>query len=93
MKTSATSFAPRAQNIAAENNLYPAWLEQLWQVYESALPNVADQLERRRVLTDDDTVCLMMHVAALTLLIQAGRPKSTTGDAVVCAAELSRRRH
>jgi hypothetical protein len=65
MKTSATSFAPRAQNVAAENNLYPAWLEQLWRVYEDALPYVANQLERRRAFTDDDKDCLMMHVAAL----------------------------
>ena len=53
MKHSATSFTPRAQNIAAENDLYPAWLEQLWKVYEGTLPQVADQLERRRALNDE----------------------------------------
>lgn len=65
MKTSAASFTPRAQAIAAENNLYPAWLEQFWRVYERGLPHVADQLENRRTLSDDDKECLLMHVAAL----------------------------
>jgi hypothetical protein len=65
MKISAISFTPRAQSIAAENNLYPTWLEKFWQVYEGSLPHVADQLEHRRVLTDDDKGCLLMHVAAL----------------------------
>jgi hypothetical protein len=65
LKTSAASFTPRAQAIAAENNLYPAWLEQLWRVYEGGLPHAADQLENRRPLSDDDKECLLMHVAAL----------------------------
>ena len=62
---STTSFSPRAQAIAAENNLYPPWLEQFWRVYERGLPHAADQLENRRALSDEDKECLLMHVAAL----------------------------
>jgi hypothetical protein len=39
--------------IAVENNLYPAWLEQFWRVYERSMAHTADQLEHREVLSDD----------------------------------------
>lgn len=65
MKTSATSSETSAESIGAQSNLYPASLEQLWQVYENHLPSVAADLERGRTPSNGGEQYLLMHAAAL----------------------------
>jgi hypothetical protein len=72
MKESATAFdeptTPDA--VAKQNNLYPTWLEKIWQSYEGGLPRVIADLERGEI-TSEDAAFLLLHVAAL-------KPRSAT---------------
>lgn len=71
LKESATAFEPTTPDaVAKQNNLYPAWLDKIWQSYERELPRVIADLERGQV-TKADASFLLLHVAAL-------KPRSTT---------------
>jgi len=55
MKQPAKTFETTPENVGKENNLYPAWLEKFWQVYEGDLIRVADVLDGGALQPGDET--------------------------------------
>lgn len=64
MKQPSRTFPTTPENVGKENNLYPAWLEKFWHVYEGDLVRVAGRLAQAP-LDEGDELYLLLHVAAL----------------------------
>jgi len=64
MKKPTKTFQTTPENVGKENNLYPAWLEKFWQVYEGNFIRVADDLDAGALQPGGETY-LLLHVSAL----------------------------
>jgi hypothetical protein len=70
MKQPSKTFPTTPENIGKENNLYPAWLEKFWGVYEGDLIRAAADLDVGPLQPGDESY-LLLHVAALTSMPQS----------------------
>jgi Protein of unknown function (DUF4238) len=64
MKKPAKTFETTPEKVGKENGLYPAWLEEVWQLYEGDFIRVAGDLEAG-ALKEGDEAYLLFHVSAL----------------------------
>ena len=64
MKKPPKTFLTTPENVGKENDLYPAWVEKFWQLYEGDLIRVADGLDAG-TLQQGDEAYLLLHVSAL----------------------------
>jgi hypothetical protein len=64
MKKPPKTFLTTPENVGKENNLYPAWVEKLWNLYEGDLIRVAGDLDAG-ALQQGDEAYLLLQVSAL----------------------------
>jgi hypothetical protein len=64
MKKPPKTFLTTPENVGKENNLYPAWVEKLWQLYEGDLIRVAGDLDAV-ALQQGDEAYVLLHISAL----------------------------
>ncbi len=64
MKQPSKTFETTPENVGKQNNLYPAWLEKFWHLYEGDLIRVAGDLDAG-TLNRGDEAYLLLHVSAL----------------------------
>jgi hypothetical protein len=64
MKKPPMTFQTTPENVGKENNLYPPWVEKLWNLYEGDLIRIAGDLDVG-ALQQGDEGYLLFHVSAL----------------------------